>query len=270
VNLLERQKYALVTGGGRGIGRSIVERLAEDGYNVAFTCRNSVDGANELAQKLTAMGSDTIVIRADVSKLDEVQAAFDQYAAHYDRLDLLVNNAGATIGGRFLEMSPERFEACVNTDFRGPYFMSQRAARFMIEKDCKGSIVNIASNQGTAVFQYYSIYGSGKAALIKLTKHMALELAPYGIRVNSVSPGFTNVGWAYAESTEYRKLQKIIPIGGFGRPEDIAGIVSFLSSDTAKYITGIDVAADGGAMLPVVTDTPSTWIPDSILEEKED
>ncbi len=266
-NREKKKKYALVTGGGRGIGRAVALRLAQEGYQVAITCRSSVQGAKDLQAELLRLGSDTQVYQADLSDLDQLNRAFDQYMAHYPALDVLVNNAGATIEGGFLQTTPEQFNACVATDLRAPFFMAQRAAKYMIEKDTQGLIVNIASNQGISTFENYPVYGSVKAGLIKLSKHMALELARYGIRVNTVSPGYTNVGWGGTDQPASRKLQKMIPLGGFGRPEQVAGIVAFLTTADAGYMTGANLLADGGLDLPVRADVPVSWIPDSILED---
>ena len=259
--MAERKKYALVTGGGRGIGAAVALRLGKEGYNVAVTYRDSESGAREVQQQLRAMGSDCGIFRADMSDLAQVNAAFDIYESRYAYLDLLVNNAGVTIGSPFLETTPELFDAVVNTDLRGPYFMAQRAAKHMIARNTEGSIINISSNQGTANFINYSVYGSIKAALTKLTKHMALELAQHNIRVNALSPGLVDVFGMGGEAA--KKYKTVIPLGHWAVPEQVAGIVAFLASDDAIYVTGEELIADGGAKLPVMMDTPSSWIPES-------
>ena len=270
---MERKKYALVTGGGRGIGEGIALRLGKEGYNVAITYRNSEEGAREVQKQLQDMGSDTQIFKADMSDLEQINAAFDGYEKHYDYLDLLVNNAGVTMGSPFLETTPELFDTVVNTDLRGPYFMAQRAAKYMIKKDCEGSIINIASNQGTSNFVNCSVYGSTKAALIKLTKHMALELSRYNIRVNTLSPGLVDTGYMkrHGKSNNAKKYETVIPLGHWAVPAQVAGIVVFLASDDAIYITGEEIIADGGAKLPVLMDIPADWTanlpdrPESIL-----
>ncbi|MCL1859604.1 MAG: SDR family oxidoreductase [Oscillospiraceae bacterium] len=263
---MERKKYALVTGGGRGIGRGIALRLGKEGYNVAITYRNSAEGALEVQKNLKAMGSETEIFRADMSDLAQVNAAFDEYEKRYQYLDLLVNNAGVTMGSSFLKATPELFDTVVNTDLRGVFFMGQRAAKYMIKQNCEGCIINIASNQGTANFNHHSVYGSIKAAVIKLTKHMAMELSAHNIRVNCLSPGLVDVhGLKNNPKSKYaKKYETVIPLGSYAVPEQVAGIIVFLASDDAVYITGEEIIADGGAKLPVMMDLPPDWIPDSL------
>ena len=271
---MERKKYALVTGGGRGIGRAIALRLAKAGYNVAITYRNSKEGALELQKKLLDMGSNTEIFYADMSNLDELNAAFDAYEAHYPYLDLLVNNAGVTMCAPFLETAPELFEQVVNTDLRGVFFMAQRAAKYMIKQECEGCIVNISSNQAIAHFDGCSVYGSAKAAVAKLTKHMALELGRYNIRLNAVAPGLVDTGWLEnpknrGSDRHKRKYRNVIPLGSYAVPEQVAGIVAFLASDDAIYITGSQIVADGGAELPVIMDLPHEWLPEVLPERRK-
>ena len=271
---MQRKKYALVTGGGRGIGRAIALRLGKEGYNVALTYRNSAAGALEVQQALRDIGSETEIIKADMSELAQVGAAFGEYERRYNYLDLLVNNAGVTLGAPFLETTPELFDAVVNTNFRGAFFMAQRAAKYMIKQKCEGCIVNISSNQGGAVFVNHSVYGSAKAALTKLTKHMAMELGRYNIRVNALSPGLVDVRDLEGASGDPRrgkwvkKYETVIPLGSWACPEQVAGIVVFLASDDAVYITGEEITADGGARLPVMMDLPAGWIPEPAPERE--
>lgn len=262
------KKYALVTGGGRGIGKGIALRLGKEGYNVAITYHNSEDGALEVQKALKEMGSKTEIFRADMSNILQINTAFNEYEKYYPRLDLLVNNAGVTICRPFLETTPEIFDTVVNTDLRGVFFMAQRAAKYMIRQNCEGCIINISSNQGTANFDNYSVYGSIKAAVTKLTKHMAIELSRYNIRVNSIAPGLVDTGWLNHPKNRDRdkninKYETVIPLGSWACPEQIAGIVVFLASDGAIYITGEEIIADGGAKLPVIMDVPADWIPES-------
>lgn len=271
---MEEKKYALVTGGGRGIGRAVALRLGKEGYNVAVTYRNSKEGAMEVQRSLSEMGSKTEIFYADMSDLAQLDAAFDAYEAHYPRLDLLVNNAGVTMGAPFLETTPELFEKVVNTDLRGVFFMAQRAAKYMIRQDCEGCIVNISSNQGIANFDGNSVYGSIKAAVAKLTKHMALELGRYNIRVNAVAPGLVDTGWLenpknHGRDKHKRKYGAVIPLGSYAVPDQVAGIAAFLASDDALYITGSEIVADGGARLPVIMDVSPEWVPEELPKRRK-
>ena len=272
---MKRKKYALVTGGGRGIGKGIALRLGKEGYNVALTYRNSKEGAAEVQGNLISMGSDTEIFYADMSDLAQVNSAFDEYEKHYPYLDLLVNNAGVTMCRPFLETTPDLFDTVVNTDLRGVFFMAQRAAKYMIKQNCEGCIVNISSNQGIANFNNCSVYGSIKTAVTKLTKHMAMELGRYNIRVNSIAPGMVDTGWWARHpqnperSRRREKHEAFMPLGSYAVPNQIAGIAVFLASDDAIYITGEEIVADGGARLPVNFDVPADWLPDSVTDRPE-
>lgn len=253
----EPKKVALVTGGGRGIGRGIALKLASVGYDVAITYRKSVAGAEKVVEQMRAAGSDSMMYQADAANLDEMLTAFKKFQEYYGRIDLLVNNAGITVAGNFLTMKPEQFDYCMNVDLRTPYFLSQKAANLMVEKGTKGVIINISSNQSEEVFPWSSVYGSMKAGLNKLTKHMALELGSYGIRALAVCPGYCDVWRTPQQRTEPNEridsISSFIPMGRFSTPEEMAALVAFLASDDAGFITGISVMADGGTSLPVAT-----------------
>ena len=251
------KKIALVTGGGRGIGRAIALKLGQQGYDVAITYRSSAAGAEQVVSQLQEMGSVSKMYRADTSKLEEALEAFEQFRQDYGRIDLLVNNAGITIAGNFLDMTPEQFDYCMQVDLRTPYFLAQKAAKLMVENGNKGVIVNISSNQSEEVFPWSSVYGTMKAGLNKLTKHMALELGKYGIRAVAVAPGYCDV-WRTPQQREepnerLDSISTFIPAGRFSTPEEMAAMVAFLASDDAGFVTGITMMVDGGTSLPVAT-----------------
>ena len=250
------KKIALVTGGGRGIGRAIALKLGQQGYDVAITYRSSAAGAEEVVRQLREMGSVSNMYHADTCNLEEALEAFAQFKQDYGRIDLLVNNAGITIAGDFLTMKPEQFDYCMNVDLRTPYFLAQKAANLMIETKIKGVIINISSNQSEEVFPWASVYGTMKAGLNKLTKHMALELAPYGIRAVAVAPGYCDVwsGGAGGEDSNYTKaIKDCIPLHRFSSPKEMASMVAYLASEDAGFITGTLIMIDGGTSLPVST-----------------
>lgn len=247
------KKIALVTGGGRGMGRATALKLGSCGYDVAITYRNSSAGAEEVAAQLLEMGSNTRIYQADTANLNETLEAFDCFREDYGHIDLLVNNAGCTISGSFLTMEPEKFDYCMNVDLRTPYFLSQRAAGLMMEQGNRGVIINISSNQAESVFPRSSVYGTAKAGLNKLTRHMALELAPYGIRAVAVAPGYCNVWGDDCQSDRTKAMLDCIPAGRYAKPEEMAALVAFLASEEAGFITGTTVLADGGVSLPVAT-----------------
>ena len=170
---------------------------------------------NAVTRPLAALRARISVAEAPLFSPEETLEAFEQFKQDYGTIDLLVNNAGITIAGDFLTMKPEQFDYCLNVDLRTPYFLAQKAANLMIETGKKGVIINISSNQSEAVFPWASVYGTAKAGLNKLTKHMALELAPYGIRAVAVAPGYCDV-WssgAGGEDSNYTKaIKDCIPL----------------------------------------------------------
>ena len=249
------KKIALVTGGGRGIGRAIALKLGQRGYDVAITYRNSAAGAEEVVRQLREMGSVSNMYHANTCNLEETLEAFEQFKQDYGRIDLLVNNAGITIAGDFLTMKPEQFDYCMNVDLRTPYFLSQKAANLMVETKTKGVIINISSNQSEEVFPWASVYGTIKAGLNKLTKHMALELAPYGIRAVAIAPGYCDV-WTdgTGEDSNYTKaIKDCIPLKRYSSPAEMGALAVFLASEDAGFITGTLIMVDGGTSLPVST-----------------
>jgi len=247
-------KNAIVTGAGRGIGKSIALLLAEKGYNIGITYRNSQEGAKQVYEAALKKGVEAILIHADMSKIKDVESMIDTYINKFGKIDLLVNNAGITTSAPFLETSEELFDFTIATDLKGPYFCAQRAAKNMIEKGTKGVIINITSCQAEGCFWGASVYGAAKAALNKLTKHAALELAPYGIRVIAIAPGFTDVGYGDPNSTLNLLTKSKIPLGKYSSPDEMAGVVAFMASDEAGYITGTCIQVEGGSLLPVFSD----------------
>ena len=242
------RKVALVTGAGTGIGKDIAYELARAGYDVAVHCHGSTEGAIAVAERIQKdFGRKTAVIRSNLANLDGVKALFSEFLTHFDRLDLFVNNAGVTKKSEFLETEEELFDLIVNVDYKGAYFCMQNAARIMAERKIHGSIVLISSNNAKAHFADVSVYGSAKAAIQKAAEHMAIELAKYRIRVNTVAPGWTETGAARLdakESTYYK-----VPLGRWAQTNEIAHAVLYLSDDMADSITGTTLVIDGGALL---------------------
>lgn len=186
--------------------------------------------------------------------VDQIIAMFAEFLEHFGKIDLLVNNAGITKFQSILETTPELWEEITNTDWKGAYFCTQQAATDMIRNGTNGVIVNITSIHQTLNFPIASVYGSTKAALHKFTQHAALELAPHGIRVNVIAPGYIKVTDPAVVSERENMMVSRIPAQRIGQPREIAKSVCFLASEDAQYITGSTLFADGGAVLPALMD----------------
>lgn len=246
-NELNVRKTAFVTGGGTGIGKGIAVSLAKSGYDVAISYRGSEEGANDTLECIRHFDRKAAAIRADVSKKSDIDNMFSEFANHFERLDLFVNNAGITLKSSFIETSEEIFDAVCSVDFKGAFFCMQNAAKFMIDKNIKGSIVLISSNNAKAHFADVSVYGSVKAAAQKMAEHAAIELAKYGIRVNTVAPGWTDTGASRLddkESTYYK-----IPLKKWASVDEVADAVKYLASHSARSVTGVTLTVDNGALL---------------------
>ena len=238
-------KVALVTGGASGIGMGISERLAKAGYDVAISYNSSADKALSAVKKLEFYGVKAVALKADLSSVKGVEGLFEGFNKHFDRLDLFVNNAGITLKSDFLNTTEQIFDAICGLDYKGAFFCMQNAAKLMVRKNIQGNIIVISSNNAYAHFADVSVYGSAKAAVTKLAEHCAVELAKYGIRVNTVAPGWTDTGASRLddkESTYYK-----IPLRKWTTPEEIANAVLFLESSPS--VTGATLVVDNGALL---------------------
>lgn len=246
-------KVALVTGSGRGIGRGIALEFAKRGYDVVIHHRRQPEGSAQLADEIRRLGRRTEILVGDLSDVEVPARIVEEAWQLMGKIDVLVNNAGITVMRPFIEMDLERLEQCYKVDFRAPYLCAQRAAQLMIKEGIKGSIINITSVHQERTNDKDTIYGSMKAALARATEAMALELAPYGIRVNAVAPGMTLLEEPKGDRKAFVELvQKSIPLRRPGHIEDVAKAVVWLASDEADYVTGISLRVDGGLNLPMM------------------
>ncbi|HXS09564.1 MAG TPA: 3-oxoacyl-[acyl-carrier-protein] reductase [Candidatus Krumholzibacteria bacterium] len=238
-------RVALVTGAARGIGREIAQRLASAGASVAV-----VDVAEDAVQQAAAELSrpDQVArgYRCDVSSLEASLELGERVLADFGRVDMLVNNAGITKDRLFVRMTAEDWAAVLNVNLTGAFNVTKGVAPAML-KARAGSIVNIASVVGQMGNPGQANYAASKAGLIGLTKSLAKEFAPRGVRVNAVAPGFirTHMTDALPEDVQ-AQMKQIIPLGRFGEPVDVANVVMFLVSDTSAYVTGQVINCDGG------------------------
>ena len=232
---------ALVTGGSRGIGQGIVRRLASDGAAVAFTYSSSEEKAKRLASEIEAEGGRVLPIKADSASAEDVRAAVDQVEKQWGELDIFVNNAGIMIRGSVETYSLEDFDRMLAINVRAAFVGIQAASEHMKEG---GRIILIGSNTAVrTAFPGGSIYSMTKAALTGLVRGAAIDLAPRAITVNNVQPGptATDMSAPHAEA-----VKALIPLGRMAEVSEIAGLVSYLASSEAGFITGASLTIDGG------------------------
>jgi NAD(P)-dependent dehydrogenase (short-subunit alcohol dehydrogenase family) len=248
------EKAALVTGGSKGIGYACAERLLADGYAVAICARNA-DEVSAAASRLG--GPDRVVgLRADVGSAEDCAALVPAVLERFGRVDVLVNNAGVYRPVPFLDLTAQTWDELMAINVRGPVLIGGAAARAMRDQGSGGRIVNIASTGGQLSEAEFAHYNASKAAIISLTKSMSVELAPFGILVNAVAPGWvlTPLSEPFLGTLTEDSLARISPLRRVGLAEEVAGAVSFLCGNDATYITGVTVNVDGGltAMHPAI------------------
>ena len=242
-------KVAIVTGASRGIGRACALRLAADGMTVVVNYSHSEAAATEVVDKIRAAGGDALAVRADVSNPAEVKEMFKTVWKTYGQIDVLVNNAGIVRDEYLLMLTEENLDACLDLNIKGYLYCAQQAVLKMFRKK-SGVIINMSSVSGILALPGQCVYSATKGAVNSMTQTMAKELAPYGIRVNAVAPGFIETEMLDALPEEKKKeYLDAIPMHRLGRVEDVAGIVSMLASDTCAYMTGQILTVDGGISL---------------------
>jgi 3-oxoacyl-[acyl-carrier protein] reductase len=247
-------KVALVTGGSKGIGYACAERLLADGYAVAICARNP-DEVSAAADKLGGPGK-VLGLRADVGSVEDCARLVPAVLGRFGRIDVLVNNAGIYSPVPFLDLTAQTWDETMHVNVRGPVLLGSAAARAMRDQASGGRIVNIASTNGQLSEAEFAHYNASKAAIISLTKTMSVELAPLGILVNAVAPGWvlTPLSEPFVGTLTEDSLARISPLRRVGLAAEVAGAVSFLCGNDATYVTGVTVNVDGGltAMHPAV------------------
>ncbi len=245
----EERGCALVTGSARGIGAAIAERLAQDGMNVVINCSSegSRGRADELAARLAAdYVVEALVVVANIAKFDEAKALVDAAIAQFGKIWVLVNNAGITRDGLLMRMKEDQFSDVVDVDLKGVFNVMRHACGPMM-KARAGRIINISSVSGILGNAGQCNYSAAKAGVIGLTKAAAREMAPRGITVNAIAPGFVRTAMTEAMKPEILEAAcQQIPLGRMAEVEDIAAAAAFLASDAAAYITGQTIQVDGG------------------------
>lgn len=240
-------KVAIVTGAGRGIGRAIALGLAQAGADVVVAARTAAD-LEDTAARIEDEGRQALAVPTDVRDFDQVANMLDKTLASFGRVDILVNNAGGSFPAQVLQLSANAWQALIRENLDSVFFCSKIIGEQMVKQKA-GNIISISSVAGLRSFSSAGPYAAAKAAIINLTRTLAVELAPYNIRVNAIAPGVieTPGTMRYHGDSKYRQAQlKRVPLGRYGKPEDIVGVAIYLASDASAYVTGETIVVDGG------------------------
>ena len=239
-------RVAVVTGGSMGLGRAMAGGLAEAGARVAVVSRTA-KRIEEVAAEIVRKGGEAIAVAADVTREDDIEGMMARVCGEFGTIDILVNNAGIGGSRKSVSLGTEEWDRMMNTNARSVFLASRAAGRIMIRQK-RGKIVNISSVLGKGALPYSLHYGASKAAIIHMTKTLALEWAPFHINVNGIAPGWflTDMTKDQQQGESEKFLLGKIPFGRFGKPEEIVGLAVFLSSPASDYITGETVFIDGG------------------------
>jgi len=241
-------KIALVTGGARGIGREIALLFAKQGADMTL-CDVDLEQAEQTAKEIKALGRECLVLKADVTDSGSVQVMVDKILDKFKKLDILINNAGITRDGLVFRMSEQDWDKVIAVNLKGTFLCTKIVSKVML-KQRFGRIVNLASIIGIMGNIGQANYAASKAGIIGLTKSVAKELAPRGVCVNAIAPGFIRTEMTAKLSEDVRKgMLSVIPLGRFGEPKDVANLALFLSSEGSSYITGQVIQIDGGMLM---------------------
>jgi 2-deoxy-D-gluconate 3-dehydrogenase len=240
-------KVVIITGGGRGIGRSIALACAKQGADIGLGSR-TVEQSEEVAQLCRREGVRASAWMLDVARLDSIRAFVDAALHTYGRIDVLVNNVGLTIVKPAWDLSEQEYDAIQDVNLKAPFFASAAVAKSMVERGIKGAIINISSQVGHVGGPLRAAYSAAKGGLNSLTQSLAAEWAAHGIRVSGVSPTFTRTELLEraARNPEFRKNFEKIPLGRPAEPEEVAAAVVYLASEAGRFVTGHTLLVDGG------------------------
>lgn len=242
-------KVAIVTGSATGIGQAIAIRLGSEGAQVVIDYRTHQDGAEETRKQIESAAGKAIIVQADVSKLADVQRLVEEAWKQLGSCDILVNNAGIEKSADFWDVTEQDYDAVLDVNLKGPFFLTQAFVRRLRDAKRPGRIINISSVHEDMAFPHFSTYCLSKGGLRMLTRDLAVELGPLGITINNIAPGaiMTPINKKLLDDKpKLNALLKNIPLGRMGSPEDVATLAAFLASDDAAYITGSTYIIDGG------------------------
>ena len=239
---MENSKIAVITGGSRGIGRACAIKLAKEGYDIAVVYAGNDKAAEETVNEIKSLGKEAISVKFDVSNENAVNEGISKIIEKFGRIDVLINNAGITRDGLFVRMSADDWNAVINTNITGMFYVTKPVVKLMM-KQRSGSIINMSSIAGVMGNAGQANYSAAKAAVIGFTKSLSKELAARNIRVNAIAPGFIQTDMT--KDLDGEKIAEAIPLKRLGTVDDIAVTVKFLAEDAA-YITGQVIGVDGG------------------------
>jgi glucose 1-dehydrogenase len=246
-----RGKVAIVTGAGSGIGQGIAKRLGCEGARVIVDYVGSPEGARETEEAIAQSGGEGQIVQADVTKIDDVRCLVDTAWKKYGSADILVNNAGVEKKSDFWDTPESDYDEIMAVNLRGPFFLTQAFVRRLRDAKKPGRVINISSVHEDMVFPGFATYCCSKGGMRMMMRDLAVELGPLGITINNVAPGAIVTPINKSLLQDKPKLNALlanIPLGRMGTPEDVAGMVAYLASDDAAYVTGSTFVIDGGLM----------------------
>jgi glucose 1-dehydrogenase len=249
-NRLEGKSIA-ITGGDQGIGRAIAERLAQEGADIAICYRSNQSGALEVVAEITKLGRRAAAIQCDVGRIAAGQRFITEAVAQLGKLDILINNAGLEHRADFWDVTEADFDAVLNVNLKGLFFLTQAFVRHCMQTKSGGKVINISSVHEELPFPHFASYCASKGGVKMLTRNLSIELAPLGITINSIAPGAIATPINKNLLNDPAKLNALlqnIPLKRLGEPSDVASLASFLASDESLYITGTTLFVDGGLL----------------------
>ncbi|WP_274364952.1 SDR family NAD(P)-dependent oxidoreductase [Paenibacillus thermotolerans] len=241
-------KAAIVTGAGTGIGKGTAVALARRGAKVAIVYNASGAGAADTQQKIAQIGGESFIVKADVAVRDEIERMVKQVVDHFGRIDILVNNAALQLNYNLYEHNEDTYDRMMNINLKGYWQCIQAVVPYMKVLG-SGRVINIASVHSKRPTDFDTVYSMTKGGIKMLGREAAIELAKYGITVNTIEPGAVDVGKHAAKKEPSRDIRKKFPLGRVGLPSDVGSLVCYIASDESEFLTGASIRLDGGSML---------------------